>query len=239
MVTLLYAALAPAGLTASARSAHLLTVPGRETSATLADYIEVPQCAEFNIRYTHLGESCQNTLYFRRANGWGASDLSVVCAGLSTWWQQNILPLLSTQTIFHEVYGVDLSSQFGPTFTEAVTNSPGGPLVQDPMPGSVAMCVTFRTAGRGRSYRGRNFISGWTELNVSGNSFRQADADDVADAYTLLVAADYNIEADWVVVSRYTGGQPRTSGIYSPVIAATVRDLFVDSQRRRLAQRGR
>jgi len=155
-------------------------------------FVPVPNTAQFNIRYTVNGELAENTLYFSRANGWGAGDLTVGAAYLRDWFVTNIRSQLGAQAIFKEVYGVDLSSQNGPTSTVSVTNDPGGPIVGDMMPGSVSLCVTFRTAKRGRSFRGRNYISGFTEGQVAGNSFAVTAPNNIATAYDLLVAADMN-----------------------------------------------
>lgn len=201
-------------------------------------FVPVPNTAQFNVRGTYLGEQVENTLYFRRANGWGAGDLVVGCSYLLQWFTQNVRANLSEEYVMREVYGVDLSSVNGPTGVASVSNDPGGPISAQPLPGNIALCVTFRTAARGRSFRGRNYVSGLCDIHISGNQVTSVFGNNIATAYQILVGADMNIEADWVVVSRQANGVPRQTGIATPVIAAVVRDYNVDSQRRRLAQRG-
>jgi hypothetical protein len=58
-------------------------------------------------------------------------------------------------------------------------------------------------------------------------------------AYNGLLALASNIQVVWCIVSRFSGGQPRTAGEVYPVIAALVTDNVADSQRRRLPGRGR
>jgi hypothetical protein len=42
----------------------------------------------------------------------------------------------------------------------------------------------------------------------------------------------------WVVVSRFSGGVERVTGVTTPVVQAAYHDLNLDSQRRRLTGRG-
>jgi hypothetical protein len=107
------------------------------------------------------------------------------------------------------------------------------------------MSVSFRTESRGRSFRGRNYIVGLTEDQVTGNDFASGITGLFQAVYELLLDFGQDIAWAWVVASRFSGVDPvthdpipRTTGIATVVTAVTVVDNFVDSQRRRLTTRG-
>lgn len=113
------------------------------------------------------------------------------------------------------------------------------------MPGNVTMSVSFRTALRGRSFRGRNYVAGLTEDQVAGNIFISTLSASWKAAYEAIAAAIASTGWTWVVVSRFSGVDavtkepiPRAAGVTTPVLSVIVVDDFVDSQRRRLAGRG-
>lgn len=202
-------------------------------------FIPVPNTLQCNVRGTYLGEQVENTLYFRSATAITPDGPPLMAAGVAAWFQAALLPLLSNGYTFREVYCVDLTTASSPTGTAAPVGTAVGGTSGDPLPGNVALCVSFRTIGRGRSFRGRNYVCGLVEPNVSGNTISQTWADNVAAAYEQLLIPDEFVNLPWVVVSRYTNNQPRAAGITSNIINALVVDNTVDSQRRRLPGRGR
>jgi hypothetical protein len=201
-------------------------------------FIPVPNTAQFNIRQTYLGERIENTLYARNPTGWTPVALANIATILRDWYTTQLRAPLSNQLVLREVYAVDLASVSGPTATVSVTNDPGGAGTAQPMPGSVALCVSLRTANRGRSFRGRNYVAGFTEDHVNGNQFTSSIVTSITTAYDGLLAVFSGGGVEWVVVSRFSNGLPRTTGIATAVTDALVVDSNVDSQRRRLAGRG-
>lgn len=204
-------------------------------------FVPVPNTAQFNLRGTYLGEQVENTLYVRSSAAWTPASLQQVTTNMSAWWATTVLPLLSTSYVYRECYGVDLTSNTGPTATETPVGTEFGSQNGDPLAGSIALCVSFRTASRGRSFRGRNYVCGVVEPNITGNTIASAWAESVVLAYQILLVPDEVLAPgfEWVVASRFANKQPRSSGIATPVTSVLVVDYFVDSQRRRLPGRGR
>jgi hypothetical protein len=182
-----------------------------------------------------------NTLYFQNLTGAGTSgDLASLGADILTWWAADMLPLLTVGYALREVYAVDMSSESAPTATVTPAAPQAGSNLNPSLPNNVALCVSFRTAGRGRSSRGRNYISGLTEANADNNLFTEATANAVQAAYEkLLDAATFSLDWTWCVYSRYEDGLPRPEAFTPPIEAVVLTDLVVDSQRRRLPGRGR
>jgi hypothetical protein len=181
----------------------------------------------------------ENTLYFTLVEAITPSAVQQTASGVEGWFVAELLPLLSNQYIFREVYAVSLDTETGPTATSNTSAGTVGGTPGDALPGSVALCVSFRTASRGRSFRGRNYVCGLVEPNVSGNGVAAPWAASVIGAYEgLLVLSEY-VNGPWVVVSRYTNKQPRSLGIATQITDVVLVDTSVDSQRRRLPGRGR
>ena len=105
-------------------------------------------------------------------------------------------------------------------------------------PNSAALAVSFRTAARGRTARGRNYVFGMPQAYLVSNSFSAPFVNGVQSAYNTLIGVAADNGYTWVVASRYENNAPRTSGLTRPVTAAVVVDEVLDSQRRRLPKRG-
>lgn len=202
-------------------------------------FIAVPNAAQFEIRMLWDNQEVENTLWFEAPSAFDSALLDNVAVAVATWFQGSILPNLSSAVQFVEVYGTDMSSATGPTATAVPSSAAFGGVLSPSLPNNVAMCVSFRTAGRGRNFRGRNYVPGMAEDGVTGNAFLASRVANIVGGYNGLLAVATGQGVEWVVASRYLNNAPRVTGITTPVTAALVTDTYVDSQRRRLPGRGR
>lgn len=192
------------------------------------------------LRYTYLEEQCENTLYFRPVAGSPDDNLIALGNAVLLWWNASIRPYLSNQLTLREIYLTRLDSATAEAYLFVPpTPLPVGGDTAAAMPGNVSLAVSFRTANRGRSYRGRNFIVGLVEPAVTGNAVSSDFASGMQTGYGALLTGAIADDWDWVVVSRFTAGAPRATGIATPITSVSVVDPYVDSQRRRLRGRGR
>lgn len=192
------------------------------------------------LRYLMNGEQAENTLYFDRTPGTiSAGNLPTVGSLLAGWWDAAYAPFISNQVELNEIYLTDLTSATGPTFTFAPTVPLLGQDASPPMPKNVSLAVSFRTAGRGRSARGRNYIYGLTEADITNDEVSTTTANGLQAGYNTLIGALASEGYTWVVVSRYLNGNQRAAALKQPVTSVVVVDNVVDSQRRRLPGRGR
>jgi hypothetical protein len=194
-----------------------------------------------NLRFSLYDQQIENTLYFQyKTSGVDVAAMQVLGQDLIAWWDTYIPTALVNDLVMREVYLTDLSTQTSPTVTVVPGTTVAGASSADSVPNNVTLCVSFRTAGRGRSARGRNYISGFSEGAVTGNTFDPSIAEDIRAGYEeLLDATTYTGDWGWVVYSRFENGVPRDEGQALPVDAVVLTDLVVDSQRRRLPGRGR
>jgi len=195
--------------------------------------------AQCEVRCLLDGQRVESILYFYLGSNPTDSDFTDLGEALITWWDGSLSPNLTTAITLREIYITDLSGQTNPTYTVVPS---GGPIPGErsvaSLPSSIALCVSFRTNGRGRSARGRNYVGGLATADVDESLFLDTRASSVIADYSLLLAGGGWTNGEWVVLSRITNGAPRAQGLRQTITSVVVTDLAVDSQRRRLPTRG-
>lgn len=202
-------------------------------------FVPVQNVMQTNVRYTLHGEQVENTLYWFAELGVSPSVLQLAAENLLQEWRDNIMTQLSVDLQLREVYAFDLSSSTGSVYTATGTGGPFPGGLNDPaLPGNVAACLSFRTANRGRSFRGRIYLPGLTEPSVIGNNLNGIRAAGITAGFAVVSTVMASLGLAHVVVSRVSNGVPRTTGVATGVSSILFTDTSVDSQRRRLGGRG-
>lgn len=209
-------------------------------------FVPVPSTVMVEMRMRLDAQEIENTLYFEKATAWTVAQYTALANAMIVWWNTAYGLVLSSDLSLVEVYITDLTTATSPVHAQAAPiPNPTGTVPTATLPNNVSLTVSFRTANRGRSYRGRNYVPGLPENAVTLNTVQPSTVAGIQNAYTGLFAVADGQSIEWVVVSRYSGidgdGKPipRTIGLATPVTAAIVVDAIVDSQRRRLPKRGR
>lgn len=203
-------------------------------------FIPVPNGVQVEMRYGYLGERVENVfwVFVDDEPAPTVATMSTIAGIFYSWWNTHVKTIQSANATLREIYCTDQSAQNGGAFTYTTNLPADGANVQEPLPGNVALCVSLRTAQRGRSYRGRSYIVGLTENQVQGNLLTSASASAWLAAYDALVNELNTPPYQLAVCSRFTAGAPRVAGVLTPIIDAALVDNVVDSQRRRLPGRG-
>lgn len=202
-------------------------------------FIPVADTVQVELFMSLYTQKIENTLYFRLTGGFGLPEVTDLWNKLLSWWTTDYAAIMSMDLSLRGAKFTDLSTSTGFTYEpSAPTPNPDGAINSGGLPGNVAMCVSFKTLSRGRSYRGRNFVSGFPETVVVGNTFDASAVTAIQSAYAAILSLPFTDPWEWVVVSRETAGAPRVTGVATPVVTAVVLDNLVDSQRRRLTGRG-
>jgi len=200
-------------------------------------FIPVPGAGQFNVRGTINGIPMENVLNFRKeaATAWTYEQLSAAIIVLKNAWAAEMLPILASGYQALSIYARDLTFEAGAIAEANFDPGSVGTASGETMPGSVAAVITHRTNQAGRSYRGRTYIGGFSELSVLGNNLVSGFATSLIGAWQSII--DEMSANDWsfVIVSRYHNLEPRFTGIMTTVQSSSLRDLRVDSQRRRLS----
>jgi len=197
-----------------------------------------PNTVSVEFRGTYLGEQVESMLHFELPGTPTALDVENIATDMNNWWAGTPFSLMSTGYIYRETYARSLHSSAAPEFT-VLTNAgdPGGQ-VSPAMPGNVTFTIKFLTGLTGRSFRGRNYVTGIVENMCIGNAIDVAVADAWKEGYEEIFPLATSGGYVWVVLSRVQGGVVLTNAVGAPVTNVGYSDLFLDSQRRRLAGRG-
>jgi hypothetical protein len=201
-------------------------------------FIPVPDTAQVNLVFGLSGETVENTLYFLKAGGWDAADLDALALAVANWWATYIAGNIHSSQHLQEVRAVDLQTDTGAGVSYVpptpISGGAGGSVVAN----NVACCIGFRSASRGRSARGRNYVSGLTNGNVVASRIEPSVVASLVAGYNQLAGVAEATGSTWVIASRYHAKAPRVTGVTFPVTTAVAFDNVVDSQRRRLPGRG-
>lgn len=202
-------------------------------------FVPIPSTVQVETVFEYHGERCENVYHCQFQAAYDSSDIGNLLDTFRTWWAADLQQHLPGELSLVNLIGTDQASQTGPRVEDATGLPLSGTSVSTPaMPGNVTVAVRWLTEQRGRSYRGRTFHLGIREASVEGNQITDAFRTNLITAYAGLLTDLTTFGAPLVVASRFSEGAPRTTGVATLVTGVYV-DPDVDSQRRRLAGRGR
>jgi len=208
-------------------------------------FVPVENTALVETRMLYDNQKVENTLWVFNEEPWGPSSLHELATEVLGWWNTSYSGIVSVGVSLREVVCTDQTTETsGQVILSAGTAN--GILTGVQLPSNVSFSVSFHTTSRGRAFRGRNYLVGFTDGQLDTTNT-------VTDDYVEAVIAAYNDFNDtigtagwqWVIASRFSGVDPdthkpipRTAGVTTPVSNAAVADKTLDSQRRRLPGRG-
>ena len=200
-------------------------------------FIPLPNGISLCFDFVSAGQNWQFCLNLRKSAGAPTTtDLQTVGTAAHTWWTNSLKPDMTINTRLNECKVTDMTAQGAPQHIETINQA--GTSAADEIGLNSALVVSGRTEKRGRSYRGRAYISG---MNVDGMNDAVNVAASTATAFGTIFAglqsALKTLGFDVVIASRQHNGTPTNPAELNEVIAWVV-DTKLDSQRRRLAGRG-
>jgi len=198
-------------------------------------FIPVPNTVALSLIHEFLGQRLSNTLYVKQDGPINPSDLTDLATTAANLWAQQIMPRLSGDTRFVLVSAKDLSAQNGLVFDYTGPPLPvtGGASGQ-PLPSNIAAVLSLRTGRAGRSFRGRIYLGGFSELQSDGNFLFGNILEQLRQGLIQVIDGLNTGSRRVVVVSRFSEKQPRTVGITTPVLSVLARTVRLASQRKRL-----
>lgn len=202
-------------------------------------FIPVSQAILVEIRGTYHQQEVENTIWLKTADAVDQGEVDDAASVVYAWWTAHVLPLLSNEYELREVYASDQSTNTGPTSTVTPASAAVGGLLTQGNAANVSLAISFRSNGRGRSSRGRNYVVGIPESQTQESRVLSSYANNLRLAYSALLPMLPDVSLVWVVASRFHNNAPRSLGITYPVVAVVLSDNDVDSQRRRLRGRGK
>lgn len=202
-------------------------------------FIPVPNTAMAELVFDWRGQTVENTLWFENVLPFGTTDLDLLITGLIDWWTTELRVQMTGDVILKTVRATAMDSSTAPSSEFSPSSGNVGTAAGASVENAITWALQFKTALRGRSFRGRNYFIGIPEsVRVSGNYLQASYAFALVGSYAQLMNATYVGSNVWVVVSRFTGGAARSAGVTTPVTSVGYADLVLDVQRRRLPGRG-
>ena len=172
-----------------------------------------------------------NTLHFSRPS-FVEADMDTLGIDVFDAWASGGVSYLANNFSFRKVTVYDLRVDGAPVRVPTVTPQ-AGQKADEYIDVNACLVITTRTNQRGRSGRGRSYISGFTEIAIAEGAFTASDGNDALLALNAAVAA--GVADGWtrVVVSRYHDGAKRAAGVTYAATADVIRSLIPGKQSRR------
>lgn len=197
----------------------------------------VPDTVEVDIIYTLNGETVQNVFYAELPGGYTLADLSALANVMDaqvqgTWKAQQPVEAVYVRT---EVRGLAVVNDL-----IASNNSNAGPGVKvgGVFPNNVTFSVKKTSGLTGRSARGRTYWIGVSNAESPGGDENFLTATYVAGIVNAVDSIRNSMDATplWVpvLVSRFTGGLERPTGVTFPWVDTLAVDDRLDTHRGRL-----
>lgn len=201
-------------------------------------YIPVPGVSQVEQIFEYNGQRIEMVHHYSNQAEPLQAHWEAMHVLMRTDWSNTLIAVLAPTLVWVETKFTDLSTQTGQTYTTSTSLPFPGASASAQLPNNCALVITKRTALRGRSFRGRSYMPGLTEAVVTGNSVLSTFLTPALNFFNAALSyAVTGNEFNMVVVSRFSEGAPRITGISTPVTNFTA-DTVVDSQRRRLPLRG-
>jgi hypothetical protein len=200
-------------------------------------FIPVPNGVQLCFDFVTAGQNWQFCLNLRKSAGSPTpTDLSNITDIARDWLIDTLLPDLHEDTTARQVRATDVTVDGGTQDIRLVGEA--GEVTGDPAANNACVVISQRTAKRGRSYRGRAYLSGMggSLVNSATDISSGAASSYATDFAALQTELDTN-GFDVVVASRQHNGVVTNPAATNEVIAFVV-DTHLDSQRRRLFGRG-
>lgn len=195
----------------------------------------VPDVAQATFHFVSSGVEMVNVLNFARPGGYDQAAIDDLALEMDTAVNGQWLDQICNAVDYTGVTVKGLADIIDLFAINADSAGPGT-ATGNQQPNNVTWAMRFTTGATGRSARGRMFVVGLpaNRIDVPTQTILTTYANNWVTAIdtTRLAAAG----AGWTfcIVSRFTEGAPRDTGVYRVVTGIGYHDQILDSQRGRL-----
>lgn len=197
-----------------------------------------PNIAQAQLQFYSDNELIEHSLYFEKDTGWTSGSITALAAEVGTQWATTVMPDYPEEVALYRCIATDLTSLEGSRAVYELPVPAAGSIIGGPTPNNVCFAMQLGTGSRGRGKQGRLFIGPLARADVTADKWLEARAEATAtDIQSVATAVEAALPgANWVVLSRYSGGVKRANGIGLPVLSVGYSNLLTDSQKDRLPQ---
>ncbi len=197
----------------------------------------VPETAEIDIIFTYNNVICQNVHYARLPGGYTLTDLQAMADAIDLVWPVTIVNDVPAEVVYlrTEVRGLEFIND--QVAEQALSTGPGTD-PGAPLPNNVTFAIKKGSGKTGRSARGRTYWIGIPRSKLDPLDENLLDSLYVTGLVNNVIAIKNSINSvglwEAVIVSRFSEGVKRTTGVTFPWITTGFTDLRVDTIRGRL-----
>lgn len=164
--------------------------------------VVIPGTIRFVIEGQFLGVNWVSALHVGKGlSAWDQADHDAVVAAFSAFYTDLATPIFSDSFHVQTMTSTDISAVDGPQFITAVAID--GTSASAALPPDVCLVISWLTARRGRSFRGRTYLTGFTELSNDAGRPTGSVLADVDAASEALIDAVSTAGHPLVVASRF------------------------------------
>jgi len=194
-------------------------------------FLEFPNGAKVTVHFHGPLGGWNNILWFTKS-AFTSEDLLELVDTLDLSLGLPYKALMSNDGYYDYCTGYDMRTIDGITRT-SVVSAGVGTVAEDILPIQSAVVLTLRTLYRGRSARGRLYLTGFGKDQVNNNAYASGLIDDLLALFEGLIDDVAAIGWTWVVASKQEDGVPRSAMIGRQIVDVDVRTGRPGSQRRR------
>lgn len=221
------------GRSLTTRLAYVLIRVSCRALENVMAYIRLPLGIRVAVEYEAFGKVVVNVYHVTTTSPIVTAQLINIADLFIEWWDDTQKAGLSPDIAMTAVTCLNLDVENGEKIVQVVSPPIPGTATGAAMPNNVALVISFATTLTGRSFRGRSYMAGLREIDVTGNNIPIATAAGlVANYFELEVLLGLD-NVDMVVASFVSGGAPRAEGIATRIDSVSC-NTRVDTQRRRL-----
>jgi hypothetical protein len=202
-------------------------------------FVAAPGAIKVVLNYTTSLGRIINTIWVYKAPPIGVSDLQTAASSVGSWCNTHILPRCHNSVSLTLISAYDMGVQNGAVYNTTAGLPIAGSQGFDCSAVNASLVISWRTANRGRSGRGRFYCPPCNEDNIETNGYRVGLGQQaaIAAAAGALAGIVQGSGLQHVIVSYFLNKLPRAVPLVQQVTSWVV-DQAVDSQRRRLLGRG-
>ena len=202
-------------------------------------FIPALDCVKVALHFLWNSQQCINTLWYQNIapGSYTAQQRIDLTTELLAWWNNHAKLNLSADISLQAIEVINQESASAPsTLTVYSPVIPGVGSASTPL--NVALCISFRTALRGRNFRGRNYVGGVPiAAMVDRGTFAVSNVGSIATACFKLSDPAIITKGFQKIASHFVNKLPRPTALLTSV-NAVVGETLADSSRRRLIGRG-
>lgn len=190
-----------------------------------------PLVCKVSLLFTRDTRTLVNTFHVARGSAWDLAGMTNLATLFVNWWNSSYKAYSAAQVLLREVQVRKLDPDDPIAVDMAVSPPSAGTAAGSPDTAATTQTASWRTGYAGRKFRGRMYAVGTTE------TFTNNDDSVNSTGTTTLTAAAGQLLSNLALAALQLVIFHKIDNTFTPVLTAIVENL-VDSQRRRLANRG-